>query len=123
MTSTPLPLLADDLAACCSPLTGGVLDEEAAERIARVFRALGDRHRVRLLSLIAAADGGEACICDLTAPVGLSQPTVSFHMKQLVEAGLVTREQRGKWVYYAVVSEALEALGESLGRRRLTLAP
>jgi ArsR family transcriptional regulator len=95
MTAPALPLLSGDLAACCSPLTGGELDEAAAERIARVFRALGDRHRVRLLSLIAAADGGEACICDLTAPVGLSQPTVSFHMKQLVEAGLVTREQRG----------------------------
>ena len=114
MTSAPLPLLAADLAACCSPLTGGALDEEAAERIARVFRALGDRHRVRLLSLIAAADGGEACICDLTAPVGLSQPTVSFHMKQLVEAGLVTREQRGKWNYYRVVPEALLAASDIL---------
>src|SRR6202044_2496561 len=111
MPSQVLPLLGDDLAACCSPLTGGALDEEAAERIARVFRALGDRHRVRLLSLIAAADGGEACICDLTAPVGLSQPTVSFHMKQLVEAGLVTPEQRGQWNYYRVVPEALVAAG------------
>ena len=110
MTSTPLPLLADDLAACCFPLTGGVLDEDAAERLARAFRALGDRHRVRLLSLIAAADGGEACICDLTAPVGLSQPTISHHMKLLVEAGLVTRDQRGKWAYYRVVPEAIAAL-------------
>ncbi len=109
MTAPVLPLLSADLAACCSPLTGGALDEEAAERIARVFRALGDRHRVRLLSLIAAADGGEACICDLTAPVGLSQPTVSFHMKQLVEAGLVTREQRGKWNYYRVLPQSLLA--------------
>jgi ArsR family transcriptional regulator len=114
MTAPGLPLLSDDLAACCSPLTGGVLDEAAAERIARVFRALGDRHRVRLLSLIAAAEGGEACICDLTAPVGLSQPTVSFHMKQLVEAGLVTREQRGKWNYYRVVPEALVAVSAAL---------
>jgi ArsR family transcriptional regulator len=113
MPGSVLPLV-DDLAACCSPLTGGALDEEAAERIARVFRALGDRHRVRLLSLIAAADGGEACICDLTAPVGLSQPTVSHHMKQLVEAGLVTREQRGKWAYYRVVPGALVALSETL---------
>jgi len=116
MRTPVLPLLDGDLAACCSPLTGGALDEEAAERIARVFRALGDRHRVRLLSLIAAADGGEACICDLTAPVGLSQPTVSFHMKQLVEAGLVTREQRGKWNYYRVVPEALKEYADKLGR-------
>src|SRR3984885_1771752 len=114
MPSQVLPLLSDDLAACCSPLTGGALDEDAAERIARVFRALGDRHRVRLLSLLAAADGGEACICDLTAPVGLSQPTVSFHMKQLVDAGLVTREQRGKWNYYRVVPEALLAAADLL---------
>jgi ArsR family transcriptional regulator len=114
MTSTSLPFLPGDLAACCSPIAGGALDEDAAERLARVFRALGDRHRVRLLSLIAAADGGEACICDLTAPVGLSQPTVSHHMKQLVEAGLVTREQRGKWAYYRVVPAALRAAGDTL---------
>ena len=88
----------------------GALDEDAAERLARAFRALGDRHRVRLLSLIAASDGGEACICDLTAPVGLSQPAISHHMKLLVEAGLVTRDQRGKWAYYRVVPEAIATL-------------
>jgi ArsR family transcriptional regulator, arsenate/arsenite/antimonite-responsive transcriptional repressor len=114
MAELALPLLGDDLAACCSPLTAGALGEEAAERLARVFRALGDRHRVRLLSLIAAADGGEACICDLTAPVGLSQPTVSHHMKLLVEAGLVTRDQRGKWAYYRVVPETMTALSDIL---------
>ena len=114
MPSATLPLISGDLAACCSPLTGGVLGEEAAERLARVFRALGDRYRVRLLSLIATADGGEACICDLTEPVGLSQPTVSHHMKQLAEAGLVTREQRGKWAYYRVVPQAMTALSDTL---------
>ena len=114
MSSSVLPLLGEDVDACCSPLTGGALDEDAAERLARLFRALGDRHRVRLLSLIAAADGGEACICDLTAPVGLAQPTISHHMKKLVEAGLVTREQRGKWAYYRVVPAALAALGNAL---------
>ena len=119
----PLPLLPGDLAACCSPIAGGVLDEEAAERIARVFRALGDRHRVRLLSLIAAADGGEACICDLTEPVGLSQPTVSHHMKQLVKAGLITREQRGKWAYYRVVPGALLTLSDSLRASEASVAP
>jgi ArsR family transcriptional regulator len=114
MTSTELSPLSGDLAACCSPLTGGVINEDAAERLARMFRALGDRHRVKLLSLIAAAEGGEACICDLTAPVGLAQPTVSHHMKQLVEAGLVNREQRGKWAYYRVVPGALLALSDTL---------
>lgn len=111
-----------DLVACCSPVTSGVLDVESAERLARSFKALGDPTRVRLLSMIAAADAGEACICDLTSPVGLSQPTVSHHMKQLVDAGLVTREQRGKWAYYAVVQEALEGLGESLRGRTPTRA-
>jgi ArsR family transcriptional regulator, arsenate/arsenite/antimonite-responsive transcriptional repressor len=114
MTRMALPVVTGDLAVCCSPISGGVLDEDAAERLARVFRALGDRHRVRLLSLIAAADGAEACICDLTGPLGLAQPTVSHHMKQLAEAGLVTREQRGKWAYYRIVPEAMQALGDSL---------
>jgi ArsR family transcriptional regulator len=113
MNGKALPLLGD-LAACCSPITGQVLDEDAAERLARLFRALGDQHRVRLLSMIAAAEGGEACICDLTAPLGLAQPTVSHHMKQLADAGLVTREQRGKWAYYKVVPEVLVALGDTL---------
>ncbi len=100
------------LTACCSPVTGGRLDDEAAEALARMFKALGDPTRVKLLSLIAAAD--EACICDLTDPVGLSQPTVSHHMKQLVAAGLVTREQRGKWAYYSLVPGALEALASAI---------
>lgn len=105
--ATSLPLLTTDAAACCSTVTGGVLQPDEAERIAKTFKALGDPTRVRLLSLIAASDGGEACICDLTDPVGLSQPTVSHHMKLLTDAGLVTREQRGKWAYYAVVDDAL----------------
>jgi ArsR family transcriptional regulator len=100
--------------ACCTPLTGAVLDAAAAEQLAAGFKALADPTRVRLLSLIAAADGEEACICDLTESVGLSQPTVSHHMKQLVEAGLVSREQRGKWAFYAVVPQALDALGAAL---------
>ena len=110
MASASLPLLADDRASCCPPSAGGSLDADTAERLARVFRALGDRHRVRLLSLIAASEGGEACICDLTAPVGLAQPTISHHMKLLVDAGLVTRDQRGKWAYYRVVPGSLAAL-------------
>jgi len=113
-----LPLRPSDADACCTPLTDGVLDADAAERLARSFKALGDPTRVRLLSLIAAAEGGEACICDLTAPVGLSQPTVSHHMRQLVDAGLVTREQRGKWAYYAVIEDALTALSSALDSRR-----
>jgi len=108
----PVTIVADE--ACCAtgrePRVGG----EEAERIARVFKALGDPTRVRLLSLIGAGDGGEACICDLTEPVGLSQGTVSHHMKLLAEAGLVTREQRGKWAYFAIADGALDAAAASL---------
>jgi ArsR family transcriptional regulator, arsenate/arsenite/antimonite-responsive transcriptional repressor len=104
---------ADDIAVCCVPLTDS-LDPAAAERLAHVFKALADPARVRLLSMIASADGAEACICDLTGQIGLSQPTVSHHMKQLVDAGLVTREQRGKWAYYRVEDQALERLGRAL---------
>jgi ArsR family transcriptional regulator, arsenate/arsenite/antimonite-responsive transcriptional repressor len=116
MPTTSPPLLPTAFAVCCSPTTGAVVEVAAAEQLARVFKALGDPTRVRLLSLIAAADGGEACICDLTAPVALSQPTVSHHMKQLVDAGLVTREQRGKWAYYRVVLPTLDALADALSR-------
>jgi len=109
-----LPLLTTDAAACCSRVTAGVLDIDEAERIAKTFKALGDPTRVRLLSLIAASEGGEACICDLTEPVGLSQPTVSHHMRLLADAGLVTREQRGKWAYFAVVTDALKSAAAAL---------
>jgi ArsR family transcriptional regulator len=114
MASIPALLLADDVTACCSPLTGGDLDLAAAERLAHVFRALADPARVRLVSLMAAAEGAEACICDLTEPLGLSQPTVSHHMKQLVDAGLVSREQRGKWAYFRVADGALERVASML---------
>ncbi len=100
--------------ACCSTVTGAALDAEEAGRLARMFKALGDPTRVRLLSLIAAQPEREACICDLTEPVGLAQPTVSHHMKQLVDAGLVVREQRGRWAFYRVVDDTLAALSGAL---------
>ena len=103
-----------DGAACCGTVMGGLISVEDAENSARVFKALGDPTRVRLLSLIAASEGGEACICDLTEPVGLSQPTVSHHMKQLVDAGLATREQRGRWAFYRVVADTLDAASQTL---------
>jgi ArsR family transcriptional regulator len=111
---TSLPVLTNDVDACCTPGVGSVLSAEDAVRLAKMFKALGDPTRVRLLSLIAAHEGGEACICDLTEPVGLSQGTVSHHMKLLGEAGLVSREQRGKWAYYRVERPMLTALSESL---------
>jgi ArsR family transcriptional regulator len=99
-------------------VTGGELESAQAEQIARVFKALGDPTRVRLLSIIAASDTGEMCICDLTEPVGLAQPTVSHHMKQLVDAGLVGREQRGKWAYFRVIEGALDSAAHALSATR-----
>lgn len=113
MTTTAV-VAPDDIGSCCSPLTGGSLEPAAAERLAHVFKALADPTRVRLLSMIAAAEGAEACICDLTEPLALSQPTVSHHMKQLVDAGLVSREQRGKWAYFRVIDSALERIAAIL---------
>lgn len=101
-------------AACCASVTAGVLDDQTAERLALVFKALGDPTRIKLLSLIAAAGDDGACVCDLVEPVRLSQPTVSHHMRQLVEAGLIAREQRGKWAYYRVVGGALAAVAGAL---------
>lgn len=109
-----LPATLDTSTSCCAPRVTAAITVEDAERVARVFKALGDPTRVRLLSLIAAGDGGEACICDLTAPVGLSQGTVSHHMKLLADAGLVTREQRGKWAYFAITDGALDAAADTL---------
>ena len=79
-----------------------------------MFKALGDPTRVKLLSTDRRRPGGEACICDMTEPVGLSQPTVSHHMKLLVESGLATREQRGKWAYYRVAPDMLRSLAMAL---------
>ena len=109
-----IPATIDAGTTCCVPRITATITPEEADRVARVFKALGDPTRVRLLALIAAGDGGEACICDLTDPVGLSQGTVSHHMKLLAEAGLVTREQRGRWAYFSLNAEALEAAAGAL---------
>jgi ArsR family transcriptional regulator len=99
---------------CCSTGTQPVLELAEAERLAGRLKAVADPARLRLLSLVARSNGAEACICDLTGPVGLSQPTVSHHMKMLVETGLLTREQRGKWAYYRLVPGAAESLAAAL---------
>ncbi|WP_091230230.1 helix-turn-helix transcriptional regulator [Microbacterium sp. 3J1] len=103
-----------DATACCVPRVTTSLSIRDAERASRVFKALGDPTRVRLLSLIAAGEAGEACICNLTDPVGLSQATVSHHMRLLAEAGLVTREQRGRWAYFTLNTETLDAAADAL---------
>jgi ArsR family transcriptional regulator len=101
-------------AACCGPLVREPLTAAAATSLARTLRAIADPARLRLLSMIAAHDGGEACVCDLTEPLGLTQPTVSHHLKVLVEAGLVTRDKRGVWAYFTLVPRALDSLADIL---------
>ncbi|MDQ4040028.1 MAG: metalloregulator ArsR/SmtB family transcription factor [Actinomycetota bacterium] len=105
-----LQLLVD----CCSPVTGQVMDATQAEALAGVLKAIAEPTRLRLLSLVAAHAGNEACVCDLTDPVGLSQPTVSHHLKVLVDAGLLGREQRGRWAYYRLIPDALQTLAQLL---------
>jgi ArsR family transcriptional regulator len=83
-------------------------------KLARSLRAIADPARLRLISMVAAHDGAEACVCDLTEPLGLSQPTVSHHLKVLVDAGILTRDKRGIWAYYALVPGALDSLGKLL---------
>ena len=100
---------------CCAPVTTSVLEEDQADILARSFAALADPIRLRLLSFIASSDQDEVCACDLVAPSGRSQPTVSHHMKILVDASLVARDKRGLWVWYRVVPERLEALRAALG--------
>jgi ArsR family transcriptional regulator len=101
---------------CCTPSGVEPLPLEQAEELAGLLKAVADPTRLRLLSLVAWSADGETCICDLTGPVGLSQPTVSHHMKVLVEAGLLTREQRGRWAYYRLVAGAADDIAAALLR-------
>ena len=100
--------------ACCPPSGMPALGAEEAQGKAQIFKALADPNRLRLLSLVKASDGGEACVCDLTAPLDLGQPTVSHHLKILVDAGLLVREKRGTWAYYSLVPGALERTADLL---------
>ncbi len=108
-----VPML--DPVACCPPVRSGVLGEEQAEVLARSFAALADPIRLRLLSHVAAAGGDEVCACDLVDVSGRSQPTVSHHMKILFDAGLITRDKRGLWVWYRIVPQRLDVLRAVLG--------
>lgn len=98
----------------CTPLMRQPLDQDQSVELARAFKALGEPARLRLLSLIASHAGGEACVCDLTGAFELSGPTISHHLKVLREAGVITGERRGTWIYYRVRTEMLAALSELL---------
>ncbi|MEZ5152917.1 ArsR/SmtB family transcription factor [Rhodococcus zopfii] len=100
--------------ACCSPLTREPLTSDWASDLARMFKALGDPVRLRMLSLIASHENGESCVCDISPAFALSQPTISHHLKVLREAGLLDCERRGTWVYYRVIPAALAQLSAVL---------
>jgi ArsR family transcriptional regulator len=114
MKTLPVLEQADCCTAICSPITGEAISADDAATLAARFKAIGDPTRLRLLSIVAAHDNGESCVCDLTEPVGLSQPTVSHHLRILVEAGLLTRTKRGTWSFYALVPGALDGLATAL---------
>ncbi|MCX2730456.1 metalloregulator ArsR/SmtB family transcription factor [Saccharopolyspora sp. NFXS83] len=99
---------------CCSPMLREPLSADRSVELARVFKAIGEPVRLRLLSLIASHAGGEACVCDLTGAFELSGPTISHHLKVLREAGVIEGERRGTWIYYRVRAEALAALSDVL---------
>lgn len=99
---------------CCSPLMRQPLTEDQSVELARVFKALGDPVRLRLLSLIASHAGGEACVCDLTDAFDLTGPTISHHLKVLREAGIIDGERRGTWIYYRVLPTTLQTLSSAL---------
>ncbi|MEP7034775.1 MAG: metalloregulator ArsR/SmtB family transcription factor [Dermatophilaceae bacterium] len=113
MLNQSLPLVQTE--PCCTPLVREPLSKDLAGDLARMFKALGDPVRLRLLSLVASHAGGEACVCDLSAGFDLSQPTISHHLKVLRETGLLECERRGTWVYYWVVPSALAQLSAVLG--------
>lgn len=110
---TLLPII-ESAAACCAPVTAEPLAEEQASNLVVMFKALADPVRLRLFSLIAARGGDEACVCDLTETFELSGPTMSYHLKLLREAGLVSSQRRGTWVYYRLIPQALEQLAAVL---------
>ena len=107
-------LTVTDATACCAPLTRDTLTQQQADDLARSLKAIADPARLRIISTIAASEGQEACVCDLTEPLDIGQPTVSHHLKVLTDAGFVTRSKRGTWAYYALVPGALDSVARLL---------
>jgi ArsR family transcriptional regulator, arsenate/arsenite/antimonite-responsive transcriptional repressor len=105
---------------CCTPIAGGLTGAEA-EDLATMLKVLADPARIRILSMLATAADGEVCVCDLTEPLALSQPTVSHHMKQLREAGFIESERRGKWIYHRLVADRLAEVRNALALPELAL--
>jgi len=99
-----------DVLECCTPLAGSSLSDAEARELERLFRVLADRHRLKILNLLMRAEGEPVCVCEFTPTLGLAQPTVSYHLKQLTGAGLLERERRGTFAYYSLKPGALERL-------------
>ena len=110
MSNSLLMLTPVETVACCSPLSREPLSQRQGDQIAPLLKALGDPVRLRLISIVASHEGGEACVCDLNAAFDLSQPTISHHLKVLHEVGLLDRSKRGVWVYYRARTDALAGL-------------
>ncbi len=104
----------------CAPLLTETITAEQAADLARLLKALADPTRLRLVSMVAAHENGEACVCELTEPLGLTQPTISHHLKVLIDAGILIRDKRGVWAYYALVPTALDALATVLSPSSLS---
>ena len=102
------------LVQCCTPLAGSTLSDDEAAELERLFRTLADRHRLKILNMLLRAGGEAVCVCEFVPALALAQPTVSYHLKQLAEAGLLERERRGTFAYYRLAPGALERLGDLL---------
>ncbi len=122
MPRLKMRLAEEPAAACCAPIAANRLSDEEAAATAKLFRALADPARVKLINLLLASDT-PVCVCDLTPFTGLAQPTVSYHLKKLLEAGLVRRQERGTWAYYSVDGGAIARLGRVADARRRTRRP
>ena len=109
-----LPVIGTESGACCAPLAREPLSPGGADELAPLFKAVADPMRLRLLSLIACHDGGESCVCDLTAAFDVTAPTVSYHLRILREAGLISAERRGTWVYYRVNPQVMARMSAVL---------
>lgn len=103
-----------DLQACCAPLTREAITAEHADSLARSLKAIADPARLRILSMVASHEDQEACVCDLTEPLGLAQPTVSHHLKVLTDAGFLSRSKRGTWAYYRLQPGSLDSVAHLL---------
>jgi ArsR family transcriptional regulator len=110
-TALPVRQSDDPLVACCAPLASTGMTSDEATDVSRLFKALADPHRVRIVNALATSDE-PVCVCEFTDDLGIAQPTVSFHLKKLLDAGLIEREQRGTWAYYSLRPDALARVGD-----------